>query len=62
MAKEQGWSLGLDVSASRRSRDLILIVSVLGESGKVSSRSRLKQNFKRLSLILVSSSKVSFTS
>jgi len=43
----QRWSLGLDVSASRWPRDLILIVSV-------SSRSRLEQNFKHLRLVSVS--------
>ena len=45
----QGCGLGLDVSVSRRSRDL----------SKVSSRSRLGHVGKRLGLVSVSGAKVS---
>jgi len=38
------------------------LVSVSGKSGKVSSRSRLEQTFKRLGLVSISKKKVSFTS
>ena len=47
--KFQGCGLGLDVSVSRRSRDL----------SKVSSRSRLGHVGKRLGLVSVSGAKVS---
>ena len=46
----QGCSLGLDVSVSRRSRDLFSNVSVSKKSGKVSSRSRLGHETKCLGL------------
>ena len=46
---EQGCGLGLDVSVSRRSRDL----------SKVSSRSRLGHVGKRIGLVSVSGAKVS---
>jgi hypothetical protein len=54
----QGCSLGLDVSVSRRSRDLIFkrlsLVSISDIFGEVSSRSRLGQKAKRLCLVSVS--------
>ena len=51
--------LGLDVSVLIF--DCLGLASVSEESGKVLSLSRLKQNFKRLGLVSVSSYKVSFT-
>jgi hypothetical protein len=61
----QGCSLGLDVSVSRRSRDLFLKCLGLVSSRKfcrnVSSRSRLGYKVKCLGLVSVSDMKVSFT-
>jgi len=61
---DQGCSLGLDVSVSRRSRDPFFkclgLVSVSENFG--GSRSRLGQKAKRLGLVSVSELKVSFTS
>ena len=62
----QGCSLGLEVSVSRRSRDLFFkglgLVSVSRNLGGSRSRSRLGLKTKRLGLVSVSKRKVSFTS
>jgi len=52
---EQGWSLGLDVSASRRPRDFILIISVSSQSRENLARSRLGLVSNKISNISVSS-------
>jgi len=57
--KSRSRRLGLE-TVSRPDFECLGLVS--GKSGKVSSRSRLEQNFKRLGLVSVSSTKVSFTS
>jgi len=62
----QGCSLGLEVSVSRRSRDLLFkgldLVSVSGNLGGSRSQSRLGLKTKCLGLVSVSKLKVSFTS
>jgi len=58
--KSRSRRLGLE-TASRFNFDGLGLVSVSGKFGKVSSRSRLEQNFIHLRLVSVSSAKASFT-